>query len=105
MSNKLPKSFKQKWIKALRSGKFKQGNGCLHRDGRYCCLGVACAVSGMKHVPRGLIISRELPKYDDVPDIIRGSTTDNSIVDQLVNMNDFERKDFNEIADYIQKNL
>ena len=30
------------WIKALRSGKYKQGVGELHNDGRFCCLGVLC---------------------------------------------------------------
>jgi len=34
-----------KWIKALRSGKYKQGKGNLQSaDGSYCCLGVACRV-------------------------------------------------------------
>lgn len=32
------------WVKALRSGKFKQGTGALRDEkGRYCCLGVAQA--------------------------------------------------------------
>jgi len=34
------KRIKQKWIKALRSGKYKQGRGHLHYDDKYCCLGV-----------------------------------------------------------------
>lgn len=32
---------RQKWIKALRSGKYKQGKGYLHHADKYCCLGVA----------------------------------------------------------------
>lgn len=33
----------QKWVKALRSGKYKQGIFRLQsEDDRYCCLGVAC---------------------------------------------------------------
>lgn len=32
---------KTKWIKALRSGKYKQGfNDLKTEDGKYCCLGV-----------------------------------------------------------------
>jgi len=30
---------------ALRSGEYKQGAGFLSRDGKYCCLGVACEVA------------------------------------------------------------
>ena len=37
---------KAKWVAALRSGKYTQGQGYLHRviDGqeRFCCFGVAC---------------------------------------------------------------
>jgi hypothetical protein len=48
---KLPKLAKAKWIKALRSGKYKQGEHKLKytiknehgkNENRYCCLGVAC---------------------------------------------------------------
>lgn len=31
-----------KWVRALRSGKFKQTSGALHDSTGYCCLGVAC---------------------------------------------------------------
>lgn len=42
---------KKKWIKALRSGKYKQGIEGLKIDFepngvRYCCLGVLCEVTG-----------------------------------------------------------
>jgi len=33
----------RKWIRALRSGKYVQGTGALHRTSNtFCCLGVAC---------------------------------------------------------------
>ena len=32
------------WVRALRSGEFKQGRGALNCDGALCCLGVACEV-------------------------------------------------------------
>jgi len=32
------------WIAALRSGKYKQGRNALCKDGKYCCLGVACEI-------------------------------------------------------------
>lgn len=48
----LPLDLKEKWVAALRSGKYKQGELRLRhksdRDGepdRFCCLGVLCDVS------------------------------------------------------------
>ena len=35
---------KERWLKALRSGEYKQGTGWLQMDGKYCCLGVLCAI-------------------------------------------------------------
>ena len=32
----------QAWVRALRSGEYKQGIGVLRRNDTYCCLGVAC---------------------------------------------------------------
>ena len=34
----------KKWVAALRSGEYKQGKDCLEKDGKNCCLGVACRV-------------------------------------------------------------
>lgn len=31
---------KNLWVKALRSGEFEQGYGCLEKKGKYCALGV-----------------------------------------------------------------
>jgi hypothetical protein len=31
-----------RWVVALRSGKYKQGDGSLHTNDAFCCLGVAC---------------------------------------------------------------
>lgn len=30
------------FLSDLRSGKYQQGRGALERDGKFCCLGVAC---------------------------------------------------------------
>jgi hypothetical protein len=36
---------KQRWLDALRSGKYNQGTGFLRRkDNEFCCLGVLCDV-------------------------------------------------------------
>lgn len=33
-----------KWTAALRSGSYRQGIGCLCKNDKYCCLGVACFI-------------------------------------------------------------
>ncbi len=41
------KRLKAMWVKALRSGEYPQGGGVMLSDsGKYCCLGVLCAVAG-----------------------------------------------------------
>jgi hypothetical protein len=40
------RSLKKKWVEALRSGEYQQGEGHLFKDDSYCCLGVLCKVAG-----------------------------------------------------------
>ena len=103
---KLPVAFKRKWIKALRSGRYRKGKGMLYRKGkhgghpRYCCLGVAASISGT-------------PSYDMegacfiyeagvVPDLIYA---EGPMPHVFVKMNDINEKSFSQIADWIQENL
>lgn len=37
-------SLKQKWVRALRSGKYTQATGALRTEDGFCCLGVLCDV-------------------------------------------------------------
>lgn len=39
---------KAKWLAALRSGNYTQGQGVLNKDNKMCCLGVLCDVAGYK---------------------------------------------------------
>jgi hypothetical protein len=57
----MDKKLKAKWVKALRSGKYAQGQTVMFNDntGAYCCLGVLCEVSGI-----------EMGNYSDVRDLI-----------------------------------
>jgi hypothetical protein len=41
----MKKSVAMKWVKALKSGKFKQGQSKLQRDNKFCCLGVLCKIA------------------------------------------------------------
>jgi hypothetical protein len=54
--NNVNKTFIRKWVAALRSGKFRQANGSLvkaakNKHLKYCCLGVACKIAGLKPNP------------------------------------------------------
>jgi len=40
---------KQKWIGALRSGKYEQGSEKLRSVSGYCCLGVLCDLYAQEH--------------------------------------------------------
>lgn len=98
---KLPVEFKTKWVAALRSGEYKQCESQLHdrRDNKYCCLGVACAVTGVTIPEDEQYIPLDFP---EVPDLIKGQT---ELTEILTDMNDWGQQSFSEIADYIEANL
>lgn len=101
---KLPEEFKKKWVKALLSKRFKQGDNRLYRkaNNSYCCLGVACIVSGMdkNQIKRAIFIPRA-ESYNVVPNVLKGK---NTITQKLANMND-SGSGFKKIASWIEKNL
>lgn len=111
MEKKLPVKFKKAWVKALRSGKYKQGRGTLLEDNRFCCLGVACSIAGVdkkKMLDIGLIPPRKA--FEKVPTILKeGITKNNELTERLIKMNDgeFLQKGFSfkRIATWIEKNL
>lgn len=39
---KMNEKIKKSWIRALTSGKYKQGKGLLKKGEKFCCLGVLC---------------------------------------------------------------
>jgi len=107
-ANKLPKRFKERWVKALRSGKYKQTAGRLYNkeeDG-YCCLGVACAISRVsKNNLRGYIprnIKKKLP--ESFPKILLETDDMGTTVRKLIRMND-NGKSFKYISYYIDRYL
>jgi hypothetical protein len=60
----------QKWVNALRSGKYEQCKGSLTIDGKYCCLGVACEISSLELDPywreRGTLLSEAAPVKEEL---------------------------------------
>lgn len=46
----MKKSIMEKWVKALRSGEYKQGKDRLRsKDDKFCCLGVLCNLHAQEH--------------------------------------------------------
>lgn len=52
----MDKAVKERWVAALRSGKYRQGREYLredpedrHHHAKFCCLGVLCKVEGVEH--------------------------------------------------------
>lgn len=120
MWEKLDPKFKKKWVKALRSGKFKQARHTLgNQDRGYCCLGVACSIAGVtdkqmagKGMPYSL--TKKLQKELLASGFPKTLLSNNSTINQLVELNDNgvtdshgrERsKTFKGIATWIEKNL
>ena len=112
---KLPKIFKDKWLTALRSGEYKQGNGELHNelDDTYCCLGVGCIISG---VPKAKLSSLSFPdevNHNKVPKFLDVNSSalgfEEMWLCKLSKMNDgsgcVKYKSFKRIANWIEKNL
>lgn len=47
---KMNQEIKEQWVEALRSGKYKQGQGQLRDDNnKFCCLGVLCNLHAQAH--------------------------------------------------------
>lgn len=120
---KLPKAVKTKWVKALRSGDYKQGKGELktvsgsdynYETGEYensettfCCLGVARDIG---------LCTRKKPanKFDScTEEFVNTAFLPKNVQDFLANKNDGASEDggtsrrwgFEKIATWIEKNL
>lgn len=103
------KQIKQKWVTALRSGHYKQGQRQLRtRENEFCCLGVLCNIHAQEHLD---FATRQLSPvmYDSaqafLPDMVaQWAKIPYSVQLELAGMND-EGKSFNQIANYIEKVL
>jgi len=115
-NGKLPISFKERWIEALRSGKYKQTSGELYKSFEaypntygYCCLGVVCKVQGLtdKILSTDAIIGERITsaatkRKKGIPKILHG---ENPLVDFLIHCNDTRRLSFKQIANWVEINL
>lgn len=101
-----------KWLEALRSGKYKQTTGTLQDENGFCCLGVACKILipndnlivwGNSNMIKGTVPSHQ-------PNSPRWLFNINTYFDKkgfgsITILNDIDKKNFNEIADFIEKKL
>ena len=103
---KIEKKNIAKWVKALRSGKYKQTKRALQNKNGFCCLGVACVVFIKKEkrskityllgiMPRHQTFAPEWLKYVNTDFAERTGLS-------LSNMNDDHRYSFSEIADILE---
>lgn len=104
---KMKKVFKRKWLKALRSGEFEQGEGYLEQTDpdvddngkmktQYCCLGVAKKIFGLRAKRTCQILSDGACKKIGL---------DPKIQNTLATFNDTEQWSFTKIANWIEKHL
>ena len=109
----MKKTNKKLWVRALRSGKYKQGEHKLYDSGKYCCLGVAYNELIDGDWERSEWGEWGIPADEDwyevevsvLPWRLRekmGLSPDDMYA--LTEMND-SGADFNEIADWIEKNV
>ena len=97
---------KRLWVKALRSGKYRQARGALRKNtGAMCCLGVLCEIQGINWRKTADMLPLGTT---DVPRAFNAGLRREQRT-KLGIMNDgtktIKRHSFREIADYIAKNL
>jgi hypothetical protein len=107
----MDKKLKNKWVKALESGKYSQGKRALkNNQNEYCCLGVLLEVAGKKFTYGNTnqqmlcgykqkwtgTLPTSFQKKWGIPDAVQ----DNCMV-----MNDLKGWSFKEIAKWIRKNV
>lgn len=110
----MKKSVMKKWVKALRSGNYKQGKDILKSStGDYCCLGVLCDISRLGtfvydyyetpwHI-ESIHLPREVQQW-------AGMRTPSGEIKfpkgniSLITLNDTRGRSFKQIAAFIERN-
>lgn len=100
--------YKKKWIEALRSGTYTQTSGVLKRRSLQGCDGIVCCAQGVlrevllldgfvtKQPVNNIALNRE--EWDHLE-------LDHSIGCEIAKLNDSKKMTFDEIADWIERNL
>lgn len=115
---------KRKWLEALRSGKYKQGQKRLRGlDNRYCCLGVLCDVVNPddwvkdgNEVAYSNVVGAYRPNVEYMEDLGADMTwgkyplpskvdSSRGLAGILIALNDDMDWPFERIADWIEENV
>ena len=94
-------ALKQKWVQALRSGKYEQGSGRLREDDCFCCIGVLADILDPAGWNDDWWNGQDCTLTDDGCDT---AELDAQAHDHLTEMND-NGMPFPKIADWIEENL
>ena len=97
---------KKRWVEALRDGSYEQGHGALRKGDTYCCLGVLCDImDGTWEEDDGMWVGSQNAIWAPPEDLSDNIGLRSRDISQLMEMNDTLKKDFPNIADYIEENL
>lgn len=99
---------RDRWVAALRSGKYKQGTGYLQQNGRFCCLGVLNDIQNNPCNKRHGAIMYDSPSRVAAAHVntewLQSQGLEVKDVVTLMNMND-DGATFDVIADWISQNV
>ena len=103
MTTKSQKEWRKKWVKALRSGEYKQTSGVLRDGDEFCCLGVACDISELSGWDEGNVY---LFEQGVLPNAVRElyglERSDGEFVGDCLTVLNDNGASFQEIADIIE---
>lgn len=97
---------KQDWLTALRSGEYEQGEGRLRTMvGEYCCIGVLADILVKKGIGEWFMYGFRYNNITRLNELSHLRILHCTIQEILIRQNDVDKKNFKEIADYIEENV
>lgn len=96
----------QRWLTALRSGKYSQAREALKKGDSFCCLGVLCDVANPTAWVEDYWESGDMQSEgNDRPpiELIEQVGLRDGDMEVLIELNDGDREDFAHIADIIEE--
>ena len=109
------KLFQKTWIEALKSGKFRQAQGALRKDGnkkpKFCCLGLACVINNQLFPEEKVKLGKtswgyeyDGEGYNLPPSVYDKLQLSNSGQSKLIDINDEDNCSFKKIAAELENN-